>query len=94
MRHLKTITVPLIEVVLSMIKKGADKYINKISGSPRLKIQKIALCDTAPLIRRILSMRLKIIIHQQKKKKKKKKMKKKKKNKYIKSLSSYTVDLE
>ena len=40
-RHLKTTTEAVIVGALSMIKKGTDKHINKISSSSRLyEIQK------------------------------------------------------
>ena len=41
MWHLKTTTVPVLEGFLDIIKKGIDKYFNKIAGSLNLyKIQK------------------------------------------------------
>ena len=47
MWNLKTTTVPVIVRTLDMIKKGIDKYIDKIPGSYSLhEIQKIALCGT------------------------------------------------
>ena len=42
---------------LGMIKKGADKYIYKIPGSPSIyEILKIALCGTAHLLNTVLSI--------------------------------------
>ena len=56
MWHLKTTTVPVIVGALGMIKKGADKYINKIPGSPGLyEIKRSALCGLARLFRIVLS---------------------------------------
>ena len=53
----KTITVPVIVGTLCMIKKGTDKHINKISGCLSLYVlQTIALCGTAHLHRKVLSM--------------------------------------
>ena len=50
-----TITIVIVEA-LWMIKKGTDKHSNKIPGSPNLyKIQN-ALCGTAHLLRKVLSM--------------------------------------
>ena len=56
--HLKTTTLPVIVGALGMIKKRTDKHIYKITGHSQ-PIQKIALCGTAHLLRRILSIRLK-----------------------------------
>ena len=57
MWHLKTTNMPVIVGALGMIKKGTDKHINKIAGSPSLyEIQKIALSRTAHLLWRVLSM--------------------------------------
>ena len=47
---------PVIVQAIGVIKKDTDKHINKIPGSPSLyEIQKIALCETAHLLRRVLS---------------------------------------
>ena len=47
---------------LGAIKKGTDKYINKIPGSPSLYgIQLIAFCGTAHFFKRSLLMWLKNI---------------------------------
>ena len=57
MRHLKTITMPVIVGTFGIIKKGTDKDINKIVSSPSWnEIQKIALCGTAHLLRKVLSI--------------------------------------
>ena len=54
---LKTTTVPVILGALGVMKKGTDKCINKIPGSPSFyEIEKIALCGTAHLLRIVLSM--------------------------------------
>ena len=55
MWYLKTITEPVIVGALGVIKKkGTDKNI-RISGSPsQYEIQKIALCGTAHLLKRVL----------------------------------------
>ena len=48
---------PVIVGALGRIKKKTDKHIDKISGSPSQNgIQNIALCGTAYLLRRVLSM--------------------------------------
>ena len=53
MWHLKTTTMS----VIGIIKKDTDKQINKIHEKPSLhEIQKIALCETGHLLRKILSM--------------------------------------
>ena len=37
--------------------KGTDKYINKIPGNPnQYEIQKVTLCVSANLLRRLISM--------------------------------------
>ena len=57
MRHLKTTTVLVVVGALGMIKKGTDKRVNKLLGSPsRYEIQKITLCGAAHLFREVLSM--------------------------------------
>ena len=46
MWHLKTTTVPVIVGALGMIKKGSDKHINKIPGSPsQYEIQKLHFAE-------------------------------------------------
>ena len=55
--HLKTNIMPVTVWTRSMNNKGTDKHINKIPGNPnRYEMQKIDLCGTAHLIRRVLSM--------------------------------------
>ena len=34
--HMKTVTVPVVIGALGMIKKGTEKYLEKIPGSPNL----------------------------------------------------------
>ena len=56
MWHLRTQTVPVIVGALGMIKKGTEKHLAKIPGSPPShEIQKIVLTGTAHLLRRALS---------------------------------------
>ena len=53
MLYIKAVTVPVIEGTPCTIKKGTDKHINKIPGSPIVyEIQNFALCSTAYLFRR------------------------------------------
>ena len=60
--HLKTTTMPVIVGTLGMIKKGADKYINKIPSRPsQCELQKIAFSRTGYLPWRRISMWLKNI---------------------------------
>ena len=67
MWHLKTTTMPVIVRVLSISKKGIDKHINKISGSPSLyEIQRFVLCGIFYLVRRVLSMCLKNVTQKRK----------------------------
>ena len=54
MWRLKTTTMPLIVGTQGMIKKGTDKYLNKIPGGPNLyEMQNIALCGTVHFLRRV-----------------------------------------
>ena len=54
--HMKTVTIPFV-IWLGMIKKGNEKHLEKIPGSPGLaEMQKIALTGTAHILRTILSM--------------------------------------
>ena len=56
MWKIKTKTIPVIVGALSMIKKGAQKYVNEIPGSLSLaEIQKLVLNSTAYILRRTLS---------------------------------------
>ena len=55
--HMKTVTVPVVIGALGMIKKGTEKYLEKIPGSPSLgEMQKMALTGTAHVLRKTLSM--------------------------------------
>ena len=73
MWHLKTTVEPIIDGSQSKIKKGTDKHIDQMPGSPsQYEIQKIALWGTAHLLWRVLLIWLK-----------KKQPKEKAKNKYI-----------
>ena len=57
MWHLKITIVSVIVGALGMIMKGTDKRINKILSSPsQFEIRKTALCKTAYLLRKVLSM--------------------------------------
>ena len=57
MWYLKTTNEPIIMGDLGIIKKGTNKHINKMLGNPgRYEIINIALCGTAPLLRRVLAM--------------------------------------
>ena len=57
MWHPKTTILPVIVGALGMIKKGTNKHMNKIPGSPsQYVIQNIAFCGTAHLFRRVPSM--------------------------------------
>ena len=47
MWHLKTTTMPVIEVVLGKIQKGSDKHIKEIPGSPwRTKKNSLLNCSS------------------------------------------------
>ena len=55
MWHLKMTTVSVVDGALVIIKKRADELGNKIPVSPSsYEIQKIALCGTAHLLRRLV----------------------------------------
>ena len=55
--HMKTVTIPVVIGALGMIKKGTDKHLEKIPGSPNLdEMQKKALTGTAHILRKTLSM--------------------------------------
>ena len=54
---MKTVTIPVVIRALGMIKKGTDKHLQKIPGSPNLdEMQKKALTGTAHILRKTLSM--------------------------------------
>ena len=53
---MKTKTIPVIVLVLGIIKKGTQKYVNEIPGNLSLaEIQKIVLNSKAHILRRSLS---------------------------------------
>ena len=55
--YTKTVTMPVVIGALDMIKKGNEKHLQKIPGSPNLaEMQKIALTGTTHILRKILSM--------------------------------------
>ena len=55
---LKTETIPVVIGALGTIKKGIEKYTNKIPGNIYLHdLQKITLLSTAHLLRRVLSIK-------------------------------------
>ena len=55
--HMKTVTHSVVIGTLGMIKKGTEKNLEKIPGSPNLaKMQKIALIGTAYILRKTLFM--------------------------------------
>ena len=54
---MKTVTIPGVVGALVMIKKGTEKHLEQIRGSPNLaEMQKIALTGTAHILRKTLSM--------------------------------------
>ena len=56
MQKMKTKTIPVIVLVLGIIKKGTQKYVNEIPGNLSLaEIQKIVLNSKAHILRRSLS---------------------------------------
>ena len=55
--HMKTVTIPVVIGASGMIKKGTEKHLEQIPGSPNLaEMQKIALTGTAHILRITLSM--------------------------------------
>ena len=55
--HMKTVTIPFVIGDLGMIKKGTEKHLEKIPGSPNPgEVQKIAVTGTAHIVRKILSI--------------------------------------
>ena len=55
--HMKTVTIPVVIGALGMIKKGTEKHLEKIPGSPNLaEMQNIALKGTAHILRKTISM--------------------------------------
>ena len=56
MQKMKTKTIPVIVLVLGIIKKGTQKYVNESPGNLSLaEIQKIVLNSKAHILRRSLS---------------------------------------
>ena len=54
---MKIVAIPVMSGGLGMIEKSAEKYLEKIPGSPSLaELQKIAPTDTAYILRKTLSM--------------------------------------
>ena len=54
---MKTVTIPVVVGVLGMFKKGTEKHLEQIAGSPNLaEMQKIAVTSTAHNLRKTLSM--------------------------------------
>ena len=57
MSKLKTKTIPDVIRALGMIKKGAQNFIDQITGKPSLQeMQKIVLTSTAHILRKVVSM--------------------------------------
>ena len=55
--NMKTVAIPVVIGALGMIKKGTEKHLEKISGSPNLyEMQKAALTGTAHSLTKPLSM--------------------------------------
>ena len=55
--HMKTVTIPVVIGALGMIKKGAEKHLEKIPGSINLaEMQKKVLTGTVHILRKTLSM--------------------------------------
>lgn len=58
MWHMKTETLPVIIGALGVIKKGLEKYTEKIPGNVCIyELQKITLLGTAHILRRVLSIK-------------------------------------
>ena len=55
--HMKTVTILVVIGALGMIKKGTEKHLEQILGSPNLaEMQKIGLTGTTHIARKALSM--------------------------------------
>ena len=53
----RTTTIPVVIGALGVIKKGTDKFTNKIPGHIAIQeVQKIALLGTAHILRKVLSI--------------------------------------
>jgi len=58
MRGMKTTTIPVVIGALGLIKKGMDKYIQKIPGDTKIQeLQKITLLGTSHILRNALSVK-------------------------------------
>ncbi|XP_069997623.1 uncharacterized protein [Penaeus vannamei] len=57
MWSMKTEVIPVVIGALGLVKKGLDKYSNKIPGNISIcEVQKIALLGTANILRKVLSI--------------------------------------
>jgi len=55
---MKDTTIPVVIGVLGLIKKGMDKYIQKISGDTKIQeLLKITLIGTSHILRKALSIK-------------------------------------
>ena len=58
MWSMNTETIPVVIQALGLVKKGLEKFIERIPGSISINlVQKIALLSTAHILRRILSIK-------------------------------------
>ncbi|XP_013404332.1 uncharacterized protein LOC106169420 [Lingula anatina] len=58
MRGKRTITIPVVIRALGLVKKGLEKYTDKIPGNTNIhEVQKIVLLGTTHILRRMLSMK-------------------------------------
>ena len=58
MWKMKTEVIPVVIGALGLVKKGLEKFTNKIPGNIQInEIQKIALLGTAHILRRVLSIK-------------------------------------
>ena len=58
MWSMKTETIPVVVGALGLVKKGLDKFIERIPGSISINlVQMIAILCTAHILRRILSIK-------------------------------------
>ena len=57
MWEMKTTTIPVVIGALGLIKKGLEKRLKQIPGSPKMQeIQKIVILGSAHIIRKVLSI--------------------------------------
>jgi len=55
---MKTTTIPVVIGALGLIKKGMDKYVQKIPGGTKIQeLQKITLLGTSHILRKALSIK-------------------------------------